>query len=275
MPLNGRNVYSLISLVPGVTPTGGGGINVSIGGGMQQQNVTYLDGAPLNTGYFNSTAGSVSQDAVQEFRVQTNSMSAEFGRTAGGVINLTSRSGTNEFHGSAYEFMRNKVLNANTFFSNKAGLAEAAFYTESVRRDLWRAHLERTKRSFSSVTRDSASGRGRTYTLSTPIEAWRKGDFSDLRDSTGKLIPIYDPLTICGKYNNPACAVDSKGSPIYVRKQFPGNIIPSNRIDATAKALIPLFWGLPNQAGQPYTHAFNFTTNASTGSSTNQYNVTD
>ena len=67
------------------------------------------------------------QDAIQEFRVQTNSVTAEFGRFGGGVVNLTSKSGTNDLHGSAYEFLRNRVLNSNTFFNNRSAVARPAF----------------------------------------------------------------------------------------------------------------------------------------------------
>lgn len=138
MPLNGRNVLNLVALSPGVVPNGqsmgnptmannSAWGNYQIGGGIGNQSATLLDGAPLNTGYNNAVQLVPTQDAIQEFRVQTNSVSAEFGRFGGGVVNLTSRSGSNEFHGSAYEFLRNKVLNANTFFNNRSGVSRPAF----------------------------------------------------------------------------------------------------------------------------------------------------
>lgn len=134
MPLNGRNVFNLLILAPGVVPqgsTGGnplgnqaGGTftnntgfgNYQIGGGMGNQSAFYLDGAPLNTTYINSPGLVPTQDAIQEFRVDSNAVSAEFGHFAGGVINMVSKSGTNAFHGSVYEYIRNRALNANTFF---------------------------------------------------------------------------------------------------------------------------------------------------------------
>src|SRR5262249_28205319 len=117
MPLNGRNVLNLVSLVPGVVPQGSSSVNpmvnpsgagttnangwgnYQIGGGMANQSATFLDGSPLNVSYVNSTVLVPTQDAIQEFRVATNAVSAEFGRFAGGVINLTSKGGTNQFHG--------------------------------------------------------------------------------------------------------------------------------------------------------------------------------
>ena len=138
MPLNGRNVFGLVALVPGVVPGGQSGTtptgtnpfawgNYQIGGGQSNQSATYIDGAPVNAAYVNLTALVPTQDAIQEFRVQTNNLGPEFGRLAGGAINLTTKSGTNGFHGSAYEFFRNRSLNANTFFNNKAGVQRPAF----------------------------------------------------------------------------------------------------------------------------------------------------
>ena len=138
MPLNGRNVINLVTLVPGVVaqgnamtnPTGQNIFsfgNYQIDGGIAGQNATFLDGAPLNVAQGSLIALIPTQDAMQEFKVQTNSLGPEFGRFAGGVINLTSKSGSNEFHGQLYEFLRNKVLNANTFFNNRAGLSTPSF----------------------------------------------------------------------------------------------------------------------------------------------------
>src|SRR5262249_32691264 len=136
--LNGRNPLALVSLVPGVVPQGNAGThpvgqnpfstgNYQIGGGAANQSAAYLDGAPLNTAYNNNLAIVPIQDAVEEFKVQTNNLSAQYGRFSGGIINLTTKSGTKELHGSAYEFLRNKVLNANNFFNNATGIAVPAF----------------------------------------------------------------------------------------------------------------------------------------------------
>jgi hypothetical protein len=106
-------------------PNGWG--NYQIGGGIANQSGTYFDGAPLNVSYTNSVILVPTQDAIQEFRVATNNVSPEFGRFAGGVVNLTTKSGTNEFHGGLYEYLRNNALNANNFFNNGAGLARPEF----------------------------------------------------------------------------------------------------------------------------------------------------
>jgi len=138
MPLNGRNVLNLVALVPGVVAQGqsmGNPTNTNIsawgnyqiGGGLGNQSAAFLDGAPLNTAYNNAVMLVPTQDAIQEFRVQTNNLGPEFSRFAGGVVNMTSKCGTNEYHSSGYEFLRNKVLNANTFFNNRSGIAAPAF----------------------------------------------------------------------------------------------------------------------------------------------------
>src|SRR5260370_7599978 len=129
MPLNGRYVLNLVALVPGVVPNGqsmgnptntniSAWGNYSIGGGIGNQSAAFLDGGPMNTSYNNAVQLVPTQDAIQEFRVQTNNLSAEFGRFAAGVVNLTTKSGSNQFPGVPYELLPNKVLNANTFFNN-------------------------------------------------------------------------------------------------------------------------------------------------------------
>ena len=139
MPLNGRNVMNLIALTPGVIPQGSssgsalgnqhgatysnpaGWGNYQIGGGAAGQSAQFLDGVPLNVSLNNGIVLMPTQDAIQEFRVSTSNVSPEFGRFAGGVVNMATKSGENRFHGTAYEFLRNKVFNANNFFDNKNG----------------------------------------------------------------------------------------------------------------------------------------------------------
>jgi hypothetical protein len=272
IPLVGRDVNSLVLLVPGVVPQGwGGGGSQQIGGGIVGQNAQWLDGMPLNTGYSNNASIPLSQDAVQEFRVTTSNTSADFGRFSGGVVNATSRSGTNEFHGSAYEFLRNRVFNAQNFFSNRAGLKRPPLTRNQFGATLGGPVIK--EKVFFFFSYEGVQQRaGVNYLLNVPLDEWKTGDFSDLRDSKGNLIKIYDPLTTCGKYNNPACATDAKGNPIYTRQQFPDNKIPANRLDKTAQAILPHLWASPNLPGNPYTHTQNFINNASSGIRTNQWN---
>jgi len=145
LPLNGRSWTDLATLQPGVNSIQtqpdftagpdrgkrGFGNQVTIDGARPQQNNYRLDGVSMND-YDNSAPGSVlggdlGVDAIQEFSVLTSNYSAEYGRTAGGVVNAITRSGTNQFHGSVYEFLRNDKLDAANFFENAGGIKKASF----------------------------------------------------------------------------------------------------------------------------------------------------
>ncbi|MEO7653061.1 MAG: carboxypeptidase-like regulatory domain-containing protein, partial [Bryobacteraceae bacterium] len=134
IPLNGRSTFRLVHLTPGLisAPSAGGQFgdipvnttwdtNFSINGGRSQSNEVQIDGVPATSGFFNQITTIPSVEATQEFKVQSNSLSAEWGRFSGGVINVSTRSGTNEFHGALYEFLRNNAFDANDFFNNRAG----------------------------------------------------------------------------------------------------------------------------------------------------------
>ncbi len=281
MPLNGRNVFSLVALVPGVIPGGQSGTtptgqnpfawaNFQIGGGQANQSASYIDGAPNNASYVNLTALVPTQDAVQEFRVQTNSLGPEFGRFAGGVINLTTKSGTNGFHGSAYEFLRNRSLNANTFFNNRAGVQRPAFSQNQFGVNAG-GPIRKDKTFFFGSYEGFRLRQGQSYVYSVPTDAMRGGDFSNVRNASGNLIPIYDPLTTCGRFGNAACATGPDGAEIISRTPFPNNRIPDNRIDPAARVMTNL-WGRANSAGLPFTAVNNFTANASVGGDNDQYN---
>ena len=139
LPLNGRNVMNLIALAPSVVPQGSSegsltGKNVfaagnfQVGGGTANQSASYFDGVPVqDSAYGNIVVLTPSPDSVAEFKVQTNNSSAEFGRFTGGVINMASRSGTNTYRGSVFEYHRNRALNSNTFFGKRAGLDRPPF----------------------------------------------------------------------------------------------------------------------------------------------------
>jgi len=124
IPLNGRQYLDLALLTPGVLPsstgTQGGGFNVS--GARSQSNIFLLDGVSNIDTQINSALGNFRiTDAVQEFAVQTSVATAEFGRGTGGQVNIVTKSGTNQFHGTAFEYLRNSVLDARDFFTNKNG----------------------------------------------------------------------------------------------------------------------------------------------------------
>ncbi len=281
MPLNGRNVFSLVSLVPGVVPGGQSGTtptgtnpfawaNFQIGGGQANQSASYIDGAPNNAGYVNLTALVPTQDAVQEFKVQTNNLGPEFGRFAGGVINLATKSGTNSLHGSAYEFLRNRSLNANTFFNNRAGVPRPAFSQNQFGVNAG-GPIVKDKTFFFGSYEGFRLRQGQSYVFSVPTDPMRNGDFSNVRNASGAVVPIFDPLTTCGRLGNAACSTNAAGAEVISRLPFPNNTIPADRIDRAARVMTNL-WGRANSPGLPNTAVNNFTANASVGGDNDQYN---
>jgi hypothetical protein len=125
LPLNGRNSLDLALLQPGVIPanTAIGGAGTYNIGGARQDSITYLlDGGINNNLLSNGIVVNPNPDVIEEFRILANNYSAEYGRNAGGIVSVVTKSGTNEFHGSAYDYVRNEALNANSFFNNASGL---------------------------------------------------------------------------------------------------------------------------------------------------------
>ena len=134
LPLNGRNIFNLTTITPSVIPQGSteGNVvgknpfdfaNYQIGGAFANEGAEYLDGQPLNIGYINLPFLGPTQDSISEFKVQDNNLGPEWGKFAGGVINMSTKSGTNTWHGEAYEYLRNKVLNANEFFNKQSEIS--------------------------------------------------------------------------------------------------------------------------------------------------------
>src|SRR5450755_1344836 len=133
LPLNGRNIFNLTTITPSVIPQGSteGNVvgknpfdfaNYQIGGAFANEGAEYLDGQPLNIGYINLPFLVPTQDSISEFKVQDNNLGPEWGKFAGGVINLSTKAGSNTWHGSGYEYLRNKVFNSNEFFLKTAQL---------------------------------------------------------------------------------------------------------------------------------------------------------
>ena len=283
LPMNGRNVMNLVGLVPGVVPQGSSegsltGKNVfaagnyQIGGGSANQSSTLFDGIPVNITYGNVTALTPSPDAVSEFRVQTNNNTAEYGRYTGGVINISSKGGTNQFHGTAYEFLRNKVLNATDFFANKTGAGRPAFVQNQFGGAVG-GPIRKDKTFFFFNYEGFRARQGAFFSRSVPLPEQITGNFTNWKGANGVTIPIYDPNTqTCNTPTTPTCA--SIGNPTIQRTQFPGNTIPASRINpVAAKFLAFPIYARPNTAGTPNTNAFNFGKNASTGGDNDQINL--
>jgi hypothetical protein len=262
IPLSGRNVNNMLTLVPGVVAQGGtygnaasnqangartnaiGFGNYAIGGGFGNQSSFFVDGVSSNAVAGNLNALIPSQDIVQEFRVATNNVSAEYGSYAGGVINLTTKSGTNTFHGTAYEYFRNKVLNANDYFTNQQGLPRPALVQNQYGANVGGPLIKNRTFFFGAFEREPIRSATQVQRFTVPTNAQLGGDFSDPRLPT-----IYDPTT---------------GLP------FPGNVIPSNRLDSAAVAIMTLNYPRPNVPGAV---TQNFITSTKIGGENDQYNI--
>lgn len=248
--------------------------NYQIGGGTANQSATLFDGVPVNISYGNSVELVPSQDVVSEFRVQTNSNTVEYGAYTGGVVNISSKSGTNVFHGTAYEFLRNRVLNATSFFANSTGAGSPAYTQNQFGIALGgpvvipRVYNGKNRTFFFAGYEGYRQRQGSLVQSTLPTAALLQGDFSNYRNASGALIPIYDPLTNCGQMSNAAC-----GTSTIQRTVFPGNIISASRLNPVALALIkwPVF-GTPNLPGTQYTQLLNFAENVATGGSNDQVN---
>jgi Carboxypeptidase regulatory-like domain/TonB-dependent Receptor Plug Domain len=284
LPLNGRNVLNLISLAPAVVPQAGtegsltgknvfAGGNFQIGGGTANQSAVYFDGVPVqDSAYGNIVVLTPSPESVAEFRVQTNNSSAEFGRFTGGVINIASRSGTNALRGSLFEFHRNEALNSNTFFGEQAGLDKPHFVQNNFGGSLG-GPLFKDKLFFFGNYEGYRNREGVLFRHTVPTAAMTRGDFSDYRNiATGGVVPIYDPWTQCGinhpgtgQYNGDCGSVPN-------RLQFPGNIIPADRISPITRRLLDFpIYGAPTAPGRWTPN--NFERNASIGGNNDQYNI--
>lgn len=262
LPLLGRNPYALGGLVPGVRIARGvndlpvdqiSTASVSINGARGNQNEYLLDGAPNTGGAQNQPVVYANPDSVQEFNVATNSFSAEFGRAAGGVFNVVTKSGTNAIHFTAYEFLRNNALNANDWFANLGGQKPAPLRFNQFGGVLGgpvvlpRLYNGRNRTFFFVSTELVRFVQGVTYTGTVPSPLELTGDFSHTVNAAGKPIVIYDPFTTRANPNGAG----------FIRDPFPGNIIPAGRIDPIARK-ISTFFPAPDTAGNLFTGTNNY-----------------
>ena len=252
LPLPNRAASSLAALAPGVVMIDSGAGTAEnypvfsvAGGRARNQNFT-LDGGNVSNAVGLTRPQQLTSlpvDAMQEFRVIANTYSAEYGHSTGGIVAMSTRAGTNQYHGSLFESLQNDVFNARNFFSARRSPVRLNQYGGSlggpVRKD--KTHFfvtwEQTRQLTSFDT---------TSTVPTLLN--RAGNFSDLRSTAGAAITIYDPAT---------------GSTAATRQPFPGNVIPAQRFDPVAAAAMQYF-PLPNRVGTA-TNANNYT-----GSSRNE-----
>jgi outer membrane receptor protein involved in Fe transport len=247
LPLNGRNFITLAQLAPGAADstigfaTGGNSPDdrrlssqVAVNGQYAWANNFMIDGMDNNERFIGTVIVKPSVEAIQEMKVQTNLYTAELGRTAGGAINLITKSGTNEFRGSAYEFYRNERLDARNFFA-----AQKAPYRHNQFGGSLGGPLQRSRTFFFGDFEELRVEQGQTFISTVPTLAMRDGNFAGVAR-------IFDPLT-----------TNCVGT-VCTRAEFAGGQIPANRLDAIALRVINLYPGPTNNQ-----LANNYTTNAS------------
>jgi len=260
-PIQGRNPLSLVMLTPGLVPTetSAGGVsstNFVANGTRNSTAEVVLDGAAISGLEQNSGITDVkytpSVDVIEEIKVQTNFFNAEFGNTGGAIINMVSKSGTNEFHGVVYEFARNAALNANSFFSNRQGQS-IPDYKRNVFGGtiggpvvLPKLYNGKNRTFFFFDYEGNRDETARTLTASVPTALEKTGDFSNTRRSNGALYTIYNPF-------DTYTAAD--GSTL--RRPFANNAVPGSMQDPIAQRLLT-YYPAPTSDGAQFTHANNF-----------------
>jgi hypothetical protein len=284
LPLNGRNVFNLAELVPGVVPQGSGNNsignaatgnvnawgNYQIGGGTGNQSAQYIDGAPINASYANSAALVPNPDVIQEFQVATNNVSPEYGRFAGGVINMATKSGTNQFHGALYEYVRNNVLNANLYFDKRTTpVTPRPVYTQNQYGVSVGGPVIKDKAFFFLSWEQFDLLRATLTSTTVPTPQMLAGDFSQVSAQ------LYDPFNAtCGTGGTQRCAYTAaNGYGGTGPGQTPGaiNQIPVSEINQAALNLTKLLFPPQSNTGNPSAGVNNFTSTVPNITDYNQY----
>jgi hypothetical protein len=249
LPVNQRNYTRLILLMPGTSSVSrsqqqgvaqSGTALFSVNGGRPQDNNYTLDGVDSNMQMMNSPGISPPMDAIQEFKVATNTGS-EFGRSMGANVSMVMKSGTRDLHGTVYEYLRNDIFDANEFFANRSGLGKTPFrlnqYGVSLGGPVLMPKVDLRDKMFWFFSWEGfRRRRGTALVTSVPTEAFRRGDFSALLSQSN---PVYirDPLLTgnCNASDRTAC--------------FPNNIIPQSRINQAIPKALEAVVPLPNRSG--------------------------
>ena len=276
LPIQGRNIFDLAGLTAGVqvNPRASGGTastgdtstplfvqsDISINGGRFRTNEYLVDGVSIMLPENNNYAFSPNPDGTQEFKVLTNSFGPQYGRSGGGVINVVTKGGSNDFHGTLYEFFRNDRLRANNFFSNARNQARPVSHFNQFGAVVG-GRIARDKTFFFADYqghRENAAGAAGILTVPTAAE--RTGDFSRSRAANGNLVTIFDPLTT----TNTGTA--------FTRAPFPNAIVPADRQSKVGRNLVG-FYPLPNRPGDTAALINNFVFAPSSYVNSNQYSA--
>jgi len=247
LPLNGRRYSDLALLEPGIfrdpTVSNAAADRFSSNGNLETQNYFSLDGIDNNSGSTNLQEGSVQTvqpppDALQEFRVQTRTYSAEFGEAAGAVVNAAIKSGSNGFHGDVWEFLRNNDLDSNSFFNNAGGVPRGHF-TQNQFGGTIGGPIKRNKTFFFGDAQGFSSRKATTTNSVVPTPLMQTGNFTELKPNLSTAVPSQSGC-ISAQIIAPSC-IDPVGQKLLAL--YPAPNIPS----LVAREGIPGSWtGAPN-----------------------------
>lgn len=273
LPLAGRSPLALVSLAPGITPVsqspnGQSNTNFVASGTRNSTADVLLDGMSVTSIEQNSGVTDLkyqpSVDVVQEFKVATNALAAEYGNTGAAIINMVTKSGTNEFHGNAYEFHRNAALNANEWFSNRNGRALPDFSRNVFGGTFGgpviipKLYNGRNKTFFFGDYEGTRQSNATTSTATMPTAQERAGDFSNTRLPNGALSIIYNPFDTYKLANG-----ETRRNP------FPGNMVPASLQNPIARKALS-YYPAATSAGNAFTQTNNFFNQGVNASSANQ-----
>src|SRR5258706_9294329 len=251
LPLNGRNYAALVTLVPGLSAPNESGafgtqgtgldshVDVSVNGNQSNANMWTVDGVNnMDVGSNATLLVFPSIDSIQEFRVERNSFSAEYGQAQGAVINLITKGGSNQFHGAGFEFFRSDKLNATDFFLNRSAQPKAKLKYNNYGFN-FSGPIKKNKIFFFWNEEWRREQRGVVLSSKVPTAAERIGDFSGALTDSLPHIPYS-----CHQVPDPADATKT----ITVCDPFPGNKIPAANLSPAGLAILKIF-PLPNTSG--------------------------
>ncbi len=273
IPLNNRSIEKLAFLAPGVTESQGYNSdqtnqNFSSNGQRNSSTEIRLDGSILSVpeageGAMFWSHYQPSIEIVDEFKLQTNGFSAQYGSNGGSVLNIITKSGTNEVHGTGYYFGQWSALNANGFFANRSGQGIPEYHRHQFGGTVGGPIVKNKLFYFFNYDRTVFNGPS-TLTTSVPTALQRAGDFSQTYNSDGTLQQIFNP-------NSAVAGVNAAGQPDVVRTPFPGNKIPSSQFDPIGAKIVALYPN-PTGPGDPITGLNNYSKNYANNQPGHQYN---
>ena len=283
LSLNGRNAMNLLELIPGIVPQGNtlgsaamngsagsasqsGGTtsvgwgNYQIGGGMPSQSAIFIDGAPTMIMQKDTAALVPTQDAVQEFKVESGGVSSEWGRFGGGVISITTKSGTNKFHGGIYEYIRNRIVNADDFFDKRNGLPTPE-WTQNQYGGTVGGPILKNRAFFFAGFEQQHIRKAIPYSTNVPTAGMFNGVIPEVYSASGVLqnSSVTDPRGLCNIQHNAGTAAS------------PGNWTILNLAtceDPSAKIFAQFYNTAPKNPGNGY----NYNTQYSAGDDNYQIN---